>query len=167
MSFTTFFYKLDEALFPYLNKSSMKFLTLITPFTVEGFNAELGEFNKHIGNFNKINSEIQSILQYNNKILAGEVPLTNGVTGSWEVDKSLPELGKEILSDPAGWLFSVIKGTFVLVWNNLFPVLKWLCLIVAIAGILYMLFSDGYGKKYTAGAVIVYFILSILNALIN
>ena len=179
MNFKTTFLEIDKLLFPYLYKpfkTNKLFLMLSAPFTVEGFNADMTEFNKNIDQCTKIYNEIQSQLNQANKI--GDKALnsnmmqqlsTNGATGSWEESQNLSELGKQILSDPAAWLFGVIKNTFVLVWNNLFPVLKWLCLIVAIAGILYMLFTDGSkeGKKYTAGAVFLYIIFSILNAFIN
>lgn len=146
----------------------------------------MDDFYRNINEANKIMDEIRKTQEYNLNILnslnnasvPAPTPSAPNIPGdsSWWQDflargkYSTHNPQNDGLLDPDTWAnfaFDVIKKTLWLVWNSFMGISHWLCLLVAVAGILAFIAGYKKGGVVSICSVIFYILLRLINMAIG
>jgi hypothetical protein len=162
-------------------------MTVINDPNPNGFSQSLGEFYQHIDEANRIMDGINQQNNYNLEILRQANEIINN-TKNIAPSKPIPqdaslweqflERGKysthnpqtEGLLDPDRWAnftFDIIKKTMWLLWNSFIGISHWLCLLIAIAGIIAYIAGYKKGGIVSVCSILFYILLKMINMAIG
>lgn len=155
----------------------MSFTQFFTP-TVE---ESLKQFQIHIDSANQIMQEIQKQIDYNNNILKN-VPVQTPQTslpdnqtllqnfiekGQYHAPSNTPQIPLFDTDYWSNFIVDIVKKSLWLLWNSFIGLSHWLCILVAVCGILAYIMGYKKGIIYTGGSIAFYIIIKLVNLLIG